>query len=94
MERNRGERVRGLHARPRAATPNSDLTAVLNLPLIADTLAVRGVIYNDRRGGYINERAGHFHSQGERSWHRLRSVSDGLRPNTTPCQVRLTASHQ
>src|ERR1700676_698695 len=34
--------------------PNSDLTAVLNLPLIADTLAVRGVIYNDRRGGYIN----------------------------------------
>jgi len=52
-------------ARPRAGDPNSDLTAVLNLPLIADTLAVRGVIYNDRRGGYINKRAGHFHSQGE-----------------------------
>ena len=34
--------------------PNTDLTAVLNLPLIADTLAVRGVIYNDQRGGYIN----------------------------------------
>ena len=34
--------------------PNTDLTAVINLPLIADTLAVRGVIYNDRRGGYIN----------------------------------------
>src|SRR5450631_3478246 len=34
--------------------PNSDLTAVLNLPLIADTMAVRAVIYNDRRGGYIN----------------------------------------
>jgi len=34
--------------------PNTDLTAVLNLPLIADTLAVRGVIYNDSRGGYIN----------------------------------------
>jgi iron complex outermembrane recepter protein len=34
--------------------PNSDLTAVLNLPLIADTLAVRGVIYDDQRGGYIN----------------------------------------
>jgi outer membrane receptor protein involved in Fe transport len=34
--------------------PNADLTAVLNLPLIADTLAVRAVIYNDRRGGYIN----------------------------------------
>jgi outer membrane receptor protein involved in Fe transport len=34
--------------------PNTDTTAVLNLPLIADTLAVRGVIYNDRRGGYIS----------------------------------------
>ena len=34
--------------------PNSDLEAVLNLPLIPDTLAVRAVIYNDHRGGYIN----------------------------------------
>src|ERR1700728_4074838 len=33
--------------------PNSDVTAILNIPLIADTLAVRGVIYNDSRGGYI-----------------------------------------
>ncbi|HYM43041.1 MAG TPA: TonB-dependent receptor [Steroidobacteraceae bacterium] len=34
--------------------PNTDLTAVLNLPLIADTMAVRAVIYDDRRGGYID----------------------------------------
>jgi iron complex outermembrane receptor protein len=34
--------------------PNTDVTAVLNLPLIADTMAVRAVIYNDRRGGYID----------------------------------------
>jgi iron complex outermembrane receptor protein len=34
--------------------PNADVTAVLNLPLIPDTLAVRAVVYNDRRGGYIN----------------------------------------
>jgi outer membrane receptor protein involved in Fe transport len=34
--------------------PNGDLTAVLNLPLIPDTMAVRGVIYNDSRGGYLN----------------------------------------
>jgi iron complex outermembrane receptor protein len=33
---------------------NSSLSAVLNLPLIADTLALRGVIYNDQRGGYID----------------------------------------
>jgi outer membrane receptor protein involved in Fe transport len=40
--------------------PNSNLTAVLNLPLIPDTLAVRGVIYNDRQGGYINNVASVF----------------------------------
>jgi outer membrane receptor protein involved in Fe transport len=34
--------------------PNTDVTAVLNLPLIENTLAVRGVIYDDARGGYIN----------------------------------------
>src|SRR5579864_1583907 len=34
--------------------PNSDVTAVLNLPLIADTMAVRAVIYDDHRGGYID----------------------------------------
>src|ERR1700742_3203208 len=31
--------------------PNTDLTAVLNLPLIEDKLAVRAVVYNDSRGG-------------------------------------------
>ena len=40
--------------------PNSDLSAVINLPLITDTLAVRAVIYNDRRGGYIDNVAGTF----------------------------------
>ncbi len=34
--------------------PNTNLTAMLNLPLIADKLAVRAVIYNDSRGGYID----------------------------------------
>jgi iron complex outermembrane recepter protein len=34
--------------------PGSSLDAMFNLPLIAGTLAVRGVIYNERRGGYIN----------------------------------------
>jgi iron complex outermembrane recepter protein len=34
--------------------PNNNATAVINLPLIADTLAVRAVIYDDTRGGYIN----------------------------------------
>jgi iron complex outermembrane receptor protein len=34
--------------------PNADVTAVLNVPLIPDTMAVRAVIYDDSRGGYID----------------------------------------
>ncbi|HTC15892.1 MAG TPA: TonB-dependent receptor [Steroidobacteraceae bacterium] len=34
--------------------PNSNLTAVINIPLITGTMAVRGVVYSDRRGGYID----------------------------------------
>jgi len=33
---------------------SSNVDATLNIPLIADRLAVRGVIYNEKRGGYIN----------------------------------------
>jgi len=33
---------------------NADVTAVLNLPLIAEHLAVRAVLYDDHRGGYID----------------------------------------
>ena len=36
------------------------MQAVINLPLISDTLAVRGVIYSDTRGGYINNVPGTF----------------------------------
>src|SRR5260370_26105778 len=32
---------------------NSDVTALLNLPPIQVTMAMRAVLYNDRRGGYI-----------------------------------------
>ena len=34
--------------------PNSSANATLNLPLIQDTLAIRAVVYSDRRGGYID----------------------------------------
>ncbi len=34
--------------------PNTDATAVINLPLIEGTMAVRAVIYDDHRGGYID----------------------------------------
>ncbi|HEY2634634.1 MAG TPA: TonB-dependent receptor [Steroidobacteraceae bacterium] len=39
---------------------SSSLDAMINLPLIPDTLAVRGVIYSDTRGGYINNVPGTF----------------------------------
>src|SRR5246127_2100934 len=34
--------------------PNSDVTAVLNVPVIEGAMALRGVIYDDHRGGYID----------------------------------------
>lgn len=40
--------------------PNSAVQAVVNLPLIPDTLAVRAVIYDDSRGGYIHNIPGTF----------------------------------
>src|ERR1700676_3536937 len=40
--------------------PNTDLRAVLTLPLIAGTMAVRAVTYDDRRGGYIDNVPGTF----------------------------------
>ena len=43
--------------------PSTAAQAFINLPLIADTLAVRAVIYNDRRGGYINNVPGTFTRQ-------------------------------
>jgi iron complex outermembrane recepter protein len=39
---------------------NSDVTAVLNLPVIAEHVAVRAVVYNDQRGGYIDNVPGTF----------------------------------
>ncbi len=34
--------------------PNSSISATINLPLIQDALSVRATVYNDRRGGYID----------------------------------------
>jgi iron complex outermembrane receptor protein len=39
---------------------SSNLDATLNLPLIENTLAVRAVIYSERRGGYIDNVPGTF----------------------------------
>jgi iron complex outermembrane receptor protein len=39
---------------------SSNVDATINIPLVADTLAVRGVIYSERRGGYIDNIRGTF----------------------------------
>jgi iron complex outermembrane recepter protein len=46
--------IKGGYGTTAHGDPNSNLTAVLNVPLIPDHLAVRAVFYDDRRGGYIN----------------------------------------
>jgi len=71
--------------------PNTDLTAVLNIPVIAGTLAVRAVIYNDRRGGYINNVAGTFTRKPTDAGIGYANYPTGCGPNSTPagppCQV-------
>lgn len=44
-------------------SPSTNVDAMLNLPLIADTLAIRAVVYDDTRGGYINNIPGTFSHQ-------------------------------
>lgn len=44
--------------------PNSNLDAMINLPLIDSMLAVRAVIYADNRGGYINNVESTFAREG------------------------------
>jgi outer membrane receptor protein involved in Fe transport len=43
--------------------PSSALQAVLNVPLVPNALALRAVIYDDARGGYINNVPGVFTRQ-------------------------------
>ncbi|MEI8297950.1 MAG: TonB-dependent receptor [Pseudomonadota bacterium] len=40
--------------------PSSNIDATINLPLIPDKFAVRAVVYNEARGGYINNLASTF----------------------------------
>jgi outer membrane receptor protein involved in Fe transport len=61
--------------------PNSNVDAVLNVPIIPGTLAVRAVIYDDNRGGYINNVPGTFVRSGTDEG--LASANGGVVPTNS-----------
>jgi iron complex outermembrane receptor protein len=61
--------------------PNSNGDAMINLPLIPGTLALRAVIYDDSRGGYINNVASTFTRAG--SDEGLARYNGGVVPNNS-----------
>jgi outer membrane receptor protein involved in Fe transport len=61
---------------------NSSLTAVINLPIVDDHVAVRGVIYNDRQGGYINNLPSTFTRAGTDEG--LARYNGGVVPTNSP----------
>ena len=64
--------------------PNSSANATINLPLIDDTLAVRAVIYDDRRGGYIDNVPSKFTRNNDDSGNYYAGIkpgANGLCPN-------------
>jgi iron complex outermembrane recepter protein len=65
--------------------PNKSLNATLNLPLIQDTLAIRAVIYDDRRGGYIdNVPSTLTRMNSDPGAHYFSTPVNGLCPNGLP----------
>jgi outer membrane receptor protein involved in Fe transport len=71
--------------------PSGALDAVINLPVIPDTLAVRGVIYNERRGGYITNAPASFARAATDPSISYANYPYGCGPNSVkgglPCQV-------
>ena len=69
--------------------PNSNITALVNLPVINDALAVRAVIYSDRRGGYINNVPGTLTRAASDGGIHYANYPTGCGPNGggPPCQV-------
>lgn len=68
-------------SRTRGGGPNSDYSAVGNLPLFDGALAVRGNIYQEKFGGYINDVSLNLHrvNEGDRRGGRL-AVSANIAP--------------
>ena len=63
--------------------PNASVDAMINLPIIANTLAVRGVVYSDSQGGYINNVPAVFTRSGTDQGFR-HSAGDVVTPGVIP----------
>jgi iron complex outermembrane receptor protein len=77
--------------------PSSSVDAMINLPLIPDTLAVRAVIYSDTKGGYINNVPGVFTRLPSDIGIHYANYPTGCGPNAAngagpPCKVPPTAA--
>ncbi|MBV9345277.1 MAG: TonB-dependent receptor [Gammaproteobacteria bacterium] len=84
--------VTGGYSTTAGGDPNSDITAVLNLPVLPDRVALRGVVYNDRRGGYINNVPATFTREPSDNGIHYANFPSGCGPNSPPlggppCQV-------
>ena len=66
--------------------PNTALTAMLNVPVIPGVFALRGVIYSDHRGGYIDNVPSTFTRQNSDLGNFYAGITptNGLCPNGSP----------
>ncbi len=78
--------VEGLYGFTDHGGDNTAVTAVLNVPVVQDKLALRGVIYNDRQGGYLTNVASTFTRSNEdnNSYFGIKPTAGGLCPNGLP----------
>ena len=62
---------------------NSSATAVINVPVIKDKLAIRAVVYNDREGGYIDNVPSTFtrSNQDNNVYFGIKPTAAGICPN-------------
>ena len=64
--------------------PNSNVDATINLPVIPEHLAVRAVIYDDSRGGYINNLPSTFTRLGTDEGLRITNADGTYSPGVVP----------
>ncbi|MBU6269565.1 MAG: TonB-dependent receptor [Sphingomonadales bacterium] len=80
-------RADGMYGGTSHGAANSAFSAVINAPIIADTLAVRGVIYHERQGGYIDNIASTFtrsNIDGGNSYFNVHPTTGNICPNGLP----------